>query len=132
VEGQPKICLVGPFGAGKTTFVRGFVEGRGISSHDVQSPTFTLIRQYGTDKKIFHVDLYRLDNEDEIFEAGIFDLITSDELVLIEWADRLIKYRPEPSILIEFTHGKGTERSIEVLEAPGFSTESQNSRKAQD
>src|SRR5262245_2189272 len=76
LQGNEKICLVGSLGAGKTTFVRGFVEGFGLSSKQVASPTFTLVREYGPDPRIFHVDLYRFDKEDEIFEAGIYDLLT--------------------------------------------------------
>ena len=114
LRGSEKICLVGPLGSGKTTFVRGFVETFGISAKDVQSPTFTLIREYGEKKKIYHVDLYRLEKEEEVFEAGIFELISSEELVLIEWADRLDRYYPSDCILIQFRHGKANTRDIEI------------------
>src|ERR1043165_523174 len=66
LSGNEKICLIGPFGAGKTTFVRGFVSAFGVDSRSVQSPTFTLVREYGTKKKIYHVDLYRLEKENDI------------------------------------------------------------------
>lgn len=112
--GNEKLCLIGPLGAGKTTFVRGLVQAFGVSEQDVQSPTFTLVREYGTHKKVYHVDLYRFDNEEEIFEAGIFDLLAGDELVLIEWADRLQKYFPEDCIEISFSHGGEGIRVIEI------------------
>jgi tRNA threonylcarbamoyladenosine biosynthesis protein TsaE len=114
LRGDEKICLIGPLGSGKTTFVRGFVEGFGISAHDVASPTFTLVREYGKEKKIYHVDLYRLEKEEDTFEAGIFELLGSDDLVLIEWADRLQRYRPEPCKTIEFEHGREGERIIMI------------------
>ncbi len=118
LQGNEKICLTGPLGAGKTTFVRGFVEAFGISSRDVQSPTFTLVREYGKHKKIYHVDLYRLEKEDEIIEAGTHELLGSNELVLIEWADRLVKFHPVPSIRISLTHEENETRiiSIETIE----------------
>jgi len=91
------------------------VESFGIPAANVQSPTFTLVREYGSTRKIFHADLYRLENEEEIFEAGIFDLLTGDDLVLVEWADKLTKYYPEPSVEIRFSHGAEGGRVIEVL-----------------
>ena len=114
LRGDEKICLVGPLGSGKTTFVRGFVEAFGISSANVQSPTFTLIREYVNHRTVYHIDLYRLEKEEDIFEAGIFDVITSSALVLIEWADRLEQYYPAPSILVRFEQLQ-EGRAIEIL-----------------
>lgn len=114
LRGNEKVCLIGPFGSGKTTFVRGFVSAFGIDPHDVQSPTFTLVREYGTVKKIYHVDLYRLDAESEIFEAGIHELLGSDELVLVEWADHLQKYYPDPCVTVRFSHEGENARSLEI------------------
>lgn len=105
---------MGPFGAGKTTFVKGFVEAFHVDSDDVVSPTFTLVREYGSTRKLYHVDLYRLDKEDEIFEAGIFELLTGDDLVLVEWADRLKRYYPEPSVRILFAHQNQDTRVIQI------------------
>jgi tRNA threonylcarbamoyladenosine biosynthesis protein TsaE len=115
LRGNEKICLIGPFGSGKTTFVRGFVSAFGIDSRDVQSPTFTLVREYGTSKKIYHVDLYRLDAETEIFEAGIHELLGSEEIVLVEWADKLQQFFPRPCITVRFSHAGEDRRSIEML-----------------
>jgi tRNA threonylcarbamoyladenosine biosynthesis protein TsaE len=114
LKGGEKICLVGPLGAGKTTFVRGFVEAFNFASADVQSPTFTLVREYGNSPTIFHVDLYRFDNEEEIFEAGIYELLGSDELVILEWADNLKKYYPHPSIRVEMSHENENSRQIRI------------------
>jgi len=108
---------MGPLGAGKTTYVRGFVSAFGIDSRRVQSPTFTLVREYGAEKKIFHVDLYRLEKENDIFEAGIHELLGTDELILVEWADRLQRYYPEDCIVVRFSHASGNERVIETEKA---------------
>jgi len=114
VKGGEKICLVGPLGAGKTTFVRGFVEAFHISSGDVQSPTFTLVREYGSSPKVYHVDLYRLEKEEDIFEAGIYELLSGDELVIVEWADNLKRYYPRPSIRVEMNHSGEDTRVIQI------------------
>ncbi|HSE43351.1 MAG TPA: tRNA (adenosine(37)-N6)-threonylcarbamoyltransferase complex ATPase subunit type 1 TsaE [Acidobacteriota bacterium] len=114
LKGNEKICLIGPLGAGKTTFVRGFVEGFNISSDDVQSPTFTLVREYGESPTIYHVDLYRFDKEEDIFEAGIYELLTGEELVLVEWADKLLHYYPKPSIRVEMKHNDEHTREIVI------------------
>ena len=116
LSGNEKICLIGPLGSGKTTFVRGFVEAFGIRSSDVQSPTFTLVLEYGSKPKIYHIDLYRLEKEEDIFEAGIYDILTGDDLVLIEWADRLQKYTPRDCVVIHFSHGGQNQRLIEKEE----------------
>ncbi len=108
-----KICLIGPLGSGKTTFVRGFVEAFGIRNSHVQSPTFTLVREYGSKPKIYHIDLYRLEKEEDIFEAGIYEILTCDDLVLIEWADKLQKYSPRDHITLRFSHGDQNNRIIE-------------------
>ena len=113
LRGNEKICLIGPLGSGKTTFVRGFVEASGIPSLLVQSPTFTLVREYGSRPKIYHIDLYRLEKEEDIFEAGIFDILIGEDLVLIEWADRLQKYAPPDNITLRFSHDDQNQRIIE-------------------
>ena len=84
-----KVLLEGPLGAGKTTFVKGVVLGRGIAT-DVTSPTFTLIHEYrGAAETVHHVDLYRIDDPAELLEIGFLDLWDGPETVLVEWADKL-------------------------------------------
>jgi tRNA threonylcarbamoyladenosine biosynthesis protein TsaE len=114
LSGNEKICLQGPLGAGKTTFVKGFVEAFQIQPGDVMSPTFTLVREYGKEKKIYHVDLYRLENEEQIFEAGIYEMLSGDDLVIIEWADRLKRYYPQACIQVSFSHRDSATRIIDV------------------
>jgi tRNA threonylcarbamoyladenosine biosynthesis protein TsaE len=115
LKGGEKICLVGPLGAGKTTFVRGFVEAFNYASADVQSPTFTLVREYGNSPLIYHVDLYRLNKEEDIFEAGIYEILTGNDLVILEWADNLKQYYPRPSIRVEMEHRGENQREIRII-----------------
>ena len=85
------VVLTGELGAGKTTFAQGFAEGLGITEK-VISPTFVLIREYhipGSEKKFFHIDLYRLEGGVEPAELGVHDMLNDGNVVLIEWADKL-------------------------------------------
>jgi tRNA threonylcarbamoyladenosine biosynthesis protein TsaE len=81
------ILLVGPLGAGKTTFVRGLARGVG-SSDGVASPTFVLVRNYRGRLPLAHVDLYRLNRAPELRDLGLDELL-DEGAVVVEWGDRL-------------------------------------------
>ncbi len=83
------IGLTGELGAGKTQFVKGLAMGLGIDEDEVVSPSFGLINEYAGDKKLYHVDLYRLDTAEDIETLGLTDYIFGDGICVIEWADRL-------------------------------------------
>jgi len=81
------LLLVGPLGAGKTTFVRGLARGAG-SADAVASPTFVLVRNYRGRLPLAHVDLYRLDRAPELRDLGLDELL-DEGAVVVEWGDRL-------------------------------------------
>ncbi len=81
------LLLVGPLGAGKTTFVRGLARGAG-STDAVASPTFVLVRNYRGRVPLAHVDMYRLDRAPELRDLGIDELL-DEGAVVVEWGDRL-------------------------------------------
>jgi tRNA threonylcarbamoyladenosine biosynthesis protein TsaE len=81
-------ALHGDIGAGKTTFIHALCGLKGVRD-TVGSPTFSIINEYQyPDGKIFHIDLYRLKNEEEALRAGVEDVLYSGELCLVEWPDR--------------------------------------------
>jgi len=84
------VALIGDLGAGKTVFARGVARGLGCDPRDVQSPTFTLVREYQGRVRLYHLDLYRLDDpEEELLAIGyeeFFDSPTS--VALVEWGER--------------------------------------------
>lgn len=82
------IFLTGDLGAGKTKLTQGVVNGLGISA-EVTSPTFALINEYGPEAEAVHMDLYRLDDYEELQEIGFEDYLDGERLILCEWPDLL-------------------------------------------
>src|SRR5437762_1003745 len=78
------VLLIGNLGAGNTTLAKGIVLGRGAAAADeVSSPTFTLIHEYGTGARVYHIDLYRLDEPRQVATLGLEEIFDRDALVLI-------------------------------------------------
>jgi tRNA threonylcarbamoyladenosine biosynthesis protein TsaE len=87
-EPGDRLALVGPLGAGKTQFAKGFAVGLGIDEV-VNSPSFTLMAEYQGRLTLFHQDLYRLADAGEVLAGGLLDERQDDGVTLSEWADRL-------------------------------------------
>ena len=83
------VALCGTLGAGKTRLVQAIAEALGVDRRDVVSPTFVLIQEYRGRRTIYHIDAYRLRDEDEFQQLGPDEYFESDGLVLVEWADRV-------------------------------------------
>ncbi len=87
--------LVGDLGAGKTVFTQGFACGLGVSE-PVNSPTFTILQVYDTGRlPLFHFDVYRIEDADEMDEIGWEDCVYGDGVSIVEWADRIREILPE-------------------------------------
>ncbi len=100
VKAGDVICLRGELGAGKTQFVRGFVQGFGFSGNEVSSPTFTVINEYHGDLSIYHFDCYRLEHYSEAVEIGAEDYFYSDGITIIEWPDKISELLPGDALNI--------------------------------
>jgi tRNA threonylcarbamoyladenosine biosynthesis protein TsaE len=115
------VLLIGNLGAGKTTLAKGIVHGLGAAPPDeVSSPTFTLIHEFGGGR-VYHIDLYRLDELRELATLGLDEIFDRDALVLIEWGERFPQVLPAERTEIRIRATGDDEREIEVtrLEGPG-------------
>ena len=96
------IGLIGDLGVGKTAFARAFINAR-VGDVEVPSPTFTIVQVYEfSDINVYHFDLYRIEETEELFELGIEDAFT-DGISLIEWPDRMDTYLPSDRLDIIFS-----------------------------
>ena len=107
------VLLIGNLGAGKTTLAKGIVKGLGAAQPDeVSSPTFTLIHEYSP--SVYHIDLYRLDREDQVATLGLDEIFDRTAVVLIEWGERFLRLMPEERIEIRLRATEENSREIDV------------------
>lgn len=112
------LALIGPLGAGKTTFIRGLVEGLGGRAAEVRSPTYTLLNHYdGADPPVIHADLYRLESRSAQLSVGLEDFFNGS-LVVVEWAEKWQLGWPENTHTLNLSYVDRGKRQIELKEEP--------------
>jgi tRNA threonylcarbamoyladenosine biosynthesis protein TsaE len=108
------LLLFGDLGAGKTVLAQGVAAGLGIAPREVQSPTFTLVREHrGPGGRLVHADLYRLAPE-EVGGTGLEELLAGPGVKVVEWAERL-PFRVEPALRLEIVREADGSRRIREL-----------------
>jgi len=110
-----RILLSGDLGAGKSVFARALIRSLADDPDmDVPSPTFTLVQEYSdvSDRPLWHSDLYRLEDEDEVYELG-FDDIADRGIMIIEWPDRLPAAEQQNALWVMITTGDGDTRRLD-------------------
>ena len=117
LQGGEILLLSGPLGAGKTILVKGLCAALGIDEEDVTSPSFTLVNPYDGRLRLYHLDLYRLDEGASAAHAVDLDdlLADKDSVIVIEWAERMGRY-PLPAEVwkIEIAGDGDDPRKIKV------------------
>lgn len=109
------VLLIGNLGAGKTTLTKGIVQGLGAAeAEEVSSPTFTLIHEYGDPVRVYHIDLYRLEEPRQVRSLGLEEIFDREAVVLVEWADKFPDWMPEGAIRVEIRRAESGEEGREV------------------
>jgi tRNA threonylcarbamoyladenosine biosynthesis protein TsaE len=110
------VFIFGEIGAGKTVFVTGVAAALGIREY-ITSPTFAIANIYEGSLTMCHYDAFRIGSPAELIEAGFYEYIGGDCLVIIEWAERLCGYEPDNCIKvrIEYVNGSDNERLINIV-----------------
>lgn len=111
-----RIALVGPLGAGKTQFAKGFARGLGVTDV-VNSPSFTLMAEYAGRLPLFHQDLYRLSGAEEALAGGLIDERQLDGVTLSEWGDRLPEALDQARMTVSIEVLADEERRVTIAPA---------------
>lgn len=105
------LALEGDLGAGKTTFAQGMAEGLGVKQQ-VDSPTFTIVKEYEGRLPFYHMDVYRIDSPEE--ELGLEEYFYGEGISLVEWASRIEPILPEETIWLHLKVLPNGERQIQI------------------
>jgi tRNA threonylcarbamoyladenosine biosynthesis protein TsaE len=110
------ILLSGELGTGKTTLTKGIVAGLHAAQEDeVTSPTFTLLHEYGSGKRVFHGDLYRIESFHDFETLGLEDVFAQPAIVILEWSEKFPLKSPWPQLRLRLEHLNGDSRRITLL-----------------
>ena len=107
----------GEMGAGKTTFIRELCRALGVEDDLANSPSFSIINEYRSDKTaelIYHFDLYRLESVDDALELGIEDYFDSGALCLLEWPERIEPLLPDDTVTVNVNVNPDMSRTMTV------------------
>ena len=108
------VALDGPLGAGKTRLVQGLAAALGIDPREVVSPTFTLVQEHRGTRTLYHVDAYRLHDEDEFLALGADEYFAAGGLCVIEWAEKVDRCLPPERLHIRLSPVDETRRRAEL------------------
>lgn len=100
------VALIGDLGTGKTTLTKYIAEGLGIKE-TITSPTFTIVYEYHSGRlPLYHFDVYRLENADDLFEIGAEEYFYSGGVSIVEWADQVAEILPDDTLCIFIEYGQ--------------------------
>ncbi|MFO0752585.1 MAG: tRNA (adenosine(37)-N6)-threonylcarbamoyltransferase complex ATPase subunit type 1 TsaE [Thermodesulfovibrionales bacterium] len=111
------VFLFGDLGAGKTTFIKGVASAFGIPERDIGSASFVIVAEYETSPPFYHIDLYRMEGEEDAEALGIWEYIESGGVAVVEWSERLSSL-PGDSIRVALRYHHEHAREIIVEGVP--------------
>ena len=114
VERGDVYAFVGELASGKTTFIKGILRGLNFDK-PVTSPTFTLVNEYDAKYPVIHIDCYRENELERWIKLGMNDYMNEENVVIIEWADKMQSLLPIDTIQIQFSHRSINSRKITIL-----------------
>lgn len=103
------VCLNGDLGAGKTTLTKSIGLGLGVEEY-ITSPTFSLINEYRGRLPVYHFDVYRLENVDELDDLGFDEYFFGGGVCIIEWAEKIEKMLPRETIVVDIESGEDLDK----------------------
>lgn len=120
LEAGDIVCLVGDLGTGKTALTNGIAAGLGIKGY-ITSPTFTIVNEYMGRIPLYHFDVYRITDSEEMFEIGFEEYINGNGAVVIEWADQIRDILPKDYLWVNVRKDleKGLDTRVIKLEFVG-------------
>jgi tRNA threonylcarbamoyladenosine biosynthesis protein TsaE len=108
------IFFRGGLGMGKTAFTQGLCDGLGIKSI-VTSPTFAIVNEYRAKPiSLFHFDVYRIENEDQLYNTGYYDYLADNGVTVVEWSENIVEFSPDANITISFERLGENKRKITI------------------
>lgn len=114
------IGFIGGLGMGKTAFTSGFVKGLGIVA-EVSSPTFAICNEYiGENARVYHFDMYRVENWDDLYSTGYFDYLNDESYILAEWSENIFGALPDDAIIIEIEKLGENSRKFYIKEKSDY------------
>jgi len=120
LESGAIVALYGDLGAGKTAFTRGLAAGLGIHM-SVSSPTFTIVNEYPGDIPLFHFDMYRLENENELFDIGWDDYLVRGGVCAVEWSEKVPGAFSPDTIVVGIENLGNDTRRLKITTGGGVS-----------
>ena len=109
LNGGDVVALEGDLGMGKTSFIRGLARGLDIKDREVSSPTFVFVHEHHGRLSLIHMDLFRIEQSEDLFDLGIMDYLEGPRVIAIEWAEKAGSLLPENKLTIKINETRNPQ-----------------------
>ena len=115
LNGGTVVAFYGGLGMGKTAFTRGMAKALGVDE-EVSSPTFAIVNDYGGTPPLYHFDMYRVENWDDLFASGFFDFYEAGGILAVEWSENIENALPENTVRVTIQRGENDNQRIITID----------------